>query len=205
MEPDTDIFGRKYKKKFYKDGSYPECVHHPLASYLSVEEIEAEYTWPNPDWYDFPGLKEQVKGMEDLPIRTNCPGFFLVYKDIRGQGQAMMDMVLHPEIVRYCIDTILDFYREYINRMYQEIADDVLISYVKADLGAQENLLYSPSHIREFFFPWMIELIDLGIDILNLVQWRTKGMDREGLKRDFGDRLVFHGGVNNQYKGACIT
>jgi len=23
-------------------------------------------------------------------------------------------------------------------------------------------------------------------------------MDREGLKRDFGDRLVFHGGVDNQ-------
>ena len=24
-------------------------------------------------------------------------------------------------------------------------------------------------------------------------------MEREGLKRDFGDRLVFHGGVDNQY------
>ena len=24
-------------------------------------------------------------------------------------------------------------------------------------------------------------------------------MEREGLKRDFGDELVFHGGVDNQY------
>ena len=24
-------------------------------------------------------------------------------------------------------------------------------------------------------------------------------MDREGLKRDFGDEVVFHGGVDNQY------
>jgi len=24
-------------------------------------------------------------------------------------------------------------------------------------------------------------------------------MEREGLKRDFGDKLVFHGGVDNQY------
>jgi len=30
-------------------------------------------------------------------------------------------------------------------------------------------------------------------------------MDREGLKRDFGDRLVFHGGVDNQYTLAFGT
>jgi uroporphyrinogen decarboxylase len=42
-------------------------------------------------------------------------------------------------------------------------------------------------------------MIEAGIDVLNPVQWRCKGMDREGLKRDFGDRLVFHGGVDNQY------
>ena len=24
-------------------------------------------------------------------------------------------------------------------------------------------------------------------------------MEREGLKRDFGDKLIFHGGVDNQY------
>jgi uroporphyrinogen decarboxylase len=41
-------------------------------------------------------------------------------------------------------------------------------------------------------------MIDAGIEVLNPLQWRCKGMDREGLKRDFGDRLVFHGGVDNQ-------
>ena len=39
---------------------------------------------------------------------------------------------------------------------------------------------------------------DAGIDLLNPIQWRCAGMDREGLKRDFGERLVFHGGVDNQ-------
>ena len=28
---------------------------------------------------------------------------------------------------------------------------------------------------------------------------RCTRMEREGLKRDFGDRLMFHGGVDNQY------
>ena len=43
------------------------------------------------------------------------------------------------------------------------------------------------------------DMIEAGIDVLNPIQWRCKGMDREGLKRDFGDRLVFHGAVDNQY------
>ena len=85
--------------------------------------------------------------------------------------------------------------------------------------------MYSPAHINEFFIPGMKRMIDLahqagafvfhhndgairkiipsmieaGIDILNPIQWRCKGMERESLKRDFGDKLIFHGGVDNQY------
>ena len=42
-------------------------------------------------------------------------------------------------------------------------------------------------------------MIVAGIDVLNPIQWRCKGMEREGLKRDFGDRVAFHGGVDNQH------
>lgn len=42
------------------------------------------------------------------------------------------------------------------------------------------------------------DLIDIGVDILNPIQWRCKGMDRDELKRDFGRDLVFHGGMDNQ-------
>jgi len=43
------------------------------------------------------------------------------------------------------------------------------------------------------------EMIEAGIDILNPIQWRCKGMDRVSLKRDFGDKVIFHGGMDNQY------
>jgi uroporphyrinogen decarboxylase len=43
------------------------------------------------------------------------------------------------------------------------------------------------------------ELVEMGIDLLNPVQWRCKGMEREGLVRDFGPNLIFHGGVDNQH------
>jgi uroporphyrinogen decarboxylase len=46
--------------------------------------------------------------------------------------------------------------------------------------------------------PLLAELIDMGIDVLNPIQWRSAGMGREELARDFGKRVVFHGGVDNQ-------
>jgi len=41
-------------------------------------------------------------------------------------------------------------------------------------------------------------MIEVGIDVLDPVQWRAKGMDREALKLDFGDKLVFHAAMDNQ-------
>ena len=46
--------------------------------------------------------------------------------------------------------------------------------------------------------PLIPDLLDIGIDVLNPIQWRCRGMDRAGLARDFGSRVVFHGGVDNQ-------
>jgi len=42
-------------------------------------------------------------------------------------------------------------------------------------------------------------MIGVGIDVLDPVQWRCAGMEREGLKRDFGDKIIFHGAMDNQY------
>ena len=47
--------------------------------------------------------------------------------------------------------------------------------------------------------PIIPDMIAAGIDILNPLQWRCRGMEREGLKRDFGDQVVLHGGVDNQH------
>lgn len=43
------------------------------------------------------------------------------------------------------------------------------------------------------------DMIETGIDILNPVQIRARDMQPELLKRDFGDALVFWGGVDTQY------
>ncbi|MBN2581489.1 MAG: uroporphyrinogen-III decarboxylase-like protein, partial [Planctomycetes bacterium] len=109
--------------------------------------------------------------------------------------------------------------------IFETIPGRVMITYIAEDLGSQEALLFSRECMQTFLFPRMkrmmdltrqhgshvfthsdgavrpviADLIDLGVEVLNPIQWRCPGMEREGLKRDFGDRLVFHGGMDNQH------
>lgn len=55
-------------------------------------------------------------------------------------------------------------------------------------------MLHSCGNVRPFIPTW----IDMGLDILDPIQPRAVGMEPENLKRDFGSRLTFHGGIDIQ-------
>ena len=136
-----------------------------------------------------------------------------------------MDLVLTPEMVHWCLDKLFDLAYEDTRRIFEAIPGHVMITYIAEDLGSQESLLFSPAQIKEFLLPRMkrmmdltkehgshvfthsdgavrpviARLIEIGVEVLNPIQWRCQGMDREGLKRDFGAQLVFHGGMDNQH------
>jgi uroporphyrinogen decarboxylase len=225
IRPGKDMYGCGFRDMDYGTGTYPECVDHPLAGFSTIEEIEAAYTWPSADWFDHSVLPEQVRGKKHLPIRGGGSEPFLKYVELRGMERAYMDLVDNRAMVEYCLDKMFDFAYEYTRRIFETIPGVVNISYVAEDFGSQESLLFSPRLIREVFVPRMKRIMDLvheagayvffhsdgaireiipdmiaaGIDALNPLQWRCPGMDREGLKRDFGAQVVLHGGVDNQY------
>ena len=209
----------------YGTGAYREAVTHPLAGYQSVEQIQAHYRWPSPDWWSYEHLGAQIQGKQDLPIRGGGSEPFLTYKDLRGHEQAYMDLVTNPEIVHYCLDRLFDLAYQNTSRIFEAIPGQVLIGYVAEDMGSQTSLLFSRRHIWTFLLPRMQRMIDLvhqagayvffhsdgavrpiipdmieiGIDVLNPIQWRCAGMDRSALKTDFGPQLVFHGAMDNQH------
>lgn len=220
-----DIWGIRYRDVDYGAGVYREATNAPLAQYRSVDEIEANYVWPSPDHWDYSHLPEQIHGKEHRIIRGGGSEPMLVYKNLRGDSQAFMDLIENPEIVRYCLGKLFELSYQDTLRIFETIPGAVSITYVAEDLGGQDAIMYSPDHCREFLFPGMKRMMDLtrqhgshvfthsdgsfrevipdlitmGAEVLNPIQWRCKGMDRESLKRDFGDRLIFHGGVDNQY------
>jgi uroporphyrinogen decarboxylase len=42
-------------------------------------------------------------------------------------------------------------------------------------------------------------ILDCGVDVLNPIQHACPGMDMAELKKEFGHRVIFHGGVDNQF------
>ncbi|MBC7237359.1 MAG: uroporphyrinogen-III decarboxylase-like protein, partial [Chloroflexi bacterium] len=118
---DQDVYGITYKNVDYGTGVYREAVVHPLAAYTSVEEIEANYHWPDPDWWDYSDLPAQIAPYEEYPIRGGGSEPFLIYKNLRGQEQAFMDLVLYPEIVHYCLDRLFELAYQNTLRIYEAI------------------------------------------------------------------------------------
>jgi uroporphyrinogen decarboxylase len=56
-------------------------------------------------------------------------------------------------------------------------------------------MLHSDGAIR----PFLPDIIASGVELIDPVQGVCKGMDLQALKRDFGGRVCFHGGVDTQY------
>jgi uroporphyrinogen decarboxylase len=225
LPPGANLWGIRQRTIRHAGGAYVEDINAPLARYNSVAEIEKNYRWPRIEWYDFSRIPQQVQGQEHRPIRGGGSEPFMLYKSLRGPEQAFMDLALNPEIVHYCLDKLFDLAYEQTRRIYEAIPGKVMITYVAEDMGGQEDLMLSVAHIREFLLPRMRrmialahsagayvfhhndgacrrilpDLIEAGIDALNPIQWRCRGMERDRLKRDFGGKLIFHGGVDNQH------
>lgn len=150
---------------------------------------------------------------------------FYMYNNIRGLEQSLIDFLINPEIAEYVLKEICSFLYEYHERLFCAAGGRIDITQVTDDFGSQTGLLISPKVFNYFFeayykrfiklsknhniyvfhhddgaiFDLLPELVDLGIDILNPIQWHLPGMELEKLKGSFGSRLCFHGGVDNQY------
>ena len=225
LAPGCDEFGCRHREVRYGTGSYDETVSHPLAGLDSVEAIERSDKWPEPEWWDYGTIAAQARDWTHHPIQCGGSEPFMVYKDLRGEEQAYIDLRRHRDIVHYCMDRLFDLAWQKTRHMLEQLPPGLLLlCYVAEDMGFQSGLMISPADIREFLLPGMRRMVELarkhaalvfhhndgaiaevlpdlvalGIDILNPVQWRAGGMDRGRLKADYGDRLVFHGAMDNQ-------
>ena len=222
-----DVWGIKYKTQFYADGlgSYVEVSDYPLAGMIDPAELE-DYPWPDPDWFDYSVIPQQLAEWAEWPAMAGHYEAFYFYSNMRGIESALQDLAISPEFADRALQKIFEFCYERNRRMFEAAGMDggILYTYVAEDLGSQCGLLMSLDMIDRFLLPRMKAMVDLarsygiksfhhddgacfpvlprmveiGIDILNPIQWRCPGMEREKLKKEFGDRFVFHGAVDNQ-------
>jgi len=218
-----DEWGMVYRKQEYVGGVYWEQIGYPLADAQTIADIDA-YPWPKIEWYDYAALRDMCAEWAGRAVEIGYTAIFYWHNKLRGLELSLMDLALRPEFSRHLIRRIAESFYERYELCFQAAGKAVQLTQVTDDYGSQTGLLISKGMFEEFYRPWMQraidqakshglkvfhhddgavyslipELIEMGIDVLNPIQWRCKAMDRELIGRSFADKLCFHGGVDNQ-------
>ncbi len=145
---------------------------------------------------------------------------------LRSIDELFIDMMDKEDLVRYLISKVAEIEISLWDMFLDAVGPFVQIIQRAADLGTQTGLMISPDLFRKYFKPaeekvysfikkkaphvkiWFHscgaiepligDFIDLGVDILNPVQPLCTGMDSFELKKKYGKRLCFHGGIDLQ-------
>jgi uroporphyrinogen decarboxylase len=224
-DPRADMWGVRYRSVDYGTGVYEEPVFHPLAVAESVADVHA-HGWPDPDDFDYSPITEAVESDGGYyPMHVGWYEPFLFYGYMRGLQQAFEDLALNPKVADAILGHLFDFHYEHHRRMFEAGRGRIDTTWVAEDLGSQAGPLVSLATYRRFLLPNQIKMADLarshgihvmyhtdgaarpflpdlidkvGIEVLNPIQWRCPGMERERLVADFGSSVIFHGSIDNQ-------
>ena len=151
-------------------------------------------------------------------------GPFQMACDLRSMENFMMDMMMEPEFAGALLDRVTDTIIG-LTRNYLEAAGPVMdmIELPGDDYAANDNLIFSPRLFRQMIRPRLArliaavrevrpeiaimlhsdgaigklvpEFIEMGIDVVHPLE-PVSGMDPAQVKRDYGDRISFLGGVD---------
>jgi uroporphyrinogen decarboxylase len=143
---------------------------------------------------------------------------------LRGVAQILVDMLMSPDIAHAILARIRAFYLAYAERIFEAARGKLDLLLMGDDFGSQQAPLVSNEMWVEFLGTGFRAFIDLakqyglrvmhhtcgsvrplvplmierGLDVLQSLQPEAADMDAAVLKRDFGDRLAFHGGISIQ-------
>ena len=144
---------------------------------------------------------------------------------LRGFETFTVDMYRRPEFAELLLDKILKLYLKFYTEYLDLVGPYIQLMDYNDDIGMQTGPLLSPTMFRTYLKPrygeifklirsktkakifqhtcgavhqLIPDLIEIGLDVLNPIQPLASKMDIEGLKRDFGEKLCFHGGIDIQ-------
>ncbi len=220
----SDMWGIRTRRQAYGTGVYYEQCAWPLAEATTIDDLE-RYPWPQAEWFDYSEMRAgAARARETQAVQCGYMAPFYYHNLLRGLEQSLIDPLDDPDFTRHLLGRLADAFYGYHRRMFEACDGLIDVAQVTDDYGSQTGPLISLAVFREFYRPHLTRFIDLckefgikvfhhddgairtfipdliamGIDILNPIQHVCPGMELDGLKRDFGAALCFHGGIDNQ-------
>ena len=161
----------------------------------------------------------------DYALVAHAPGGWVhTSQYLRGFEGWYTDLALHPAFAVALMARVRDVTMRMAARFLEEVGPYIDVVATGDDIGVQRGLMVSPEMYRELIYPLQCEqfrmirsltdakifyhtcgdvypvledLVAMGVQILNPVQVTAAEMgDTARLKREFGDRLSFWGGID---------
>jgi uroporphyrinogen decarboxylase len=213
----------RYKDVAYSQGVYTEAVWRPFAGISDPAELD-RFSFPSADWLDTSQVRANCEKYPEYAIVTGTPGVLDFINGVghsRGIEQVFMDIGSLDPVYLALIEKKFAYHYEVVERTLQAAGGLIDIVQTGEDLGTQLGLVLSPARFEKLFaaryraFFEMVHrygartmlhccgsarrllgrLIDLGLDILDVVQVSAVGMDINELAREFGRDLAFCGSM----------
>jgi len=222
----TDFWGCHIRKVENEFNAYFEFDYHPLANARSVADVN-RHDWPRLDWWDYraiPAAIQAANRKEPRAIIYFAGGAFETPWYIRGLEAFMIDLYEDPQIVDAICSHVTEYYVQRACRAIEAAQGQIDMIGSGGDIGSQRGMMVSPDVWRERIKPYtgkiistfkkqglatfyhscgslvpvIADLIEVGLDVLDPIQPGAAGMTPEELFPAFGDRLTFHGGIDEQ-------
>jgi uroporphyrinogen decarboxylase len=161
----------------------------------------------------------------DFAVVAHAPGGWIhISQYLRGFEGWYMDLALRPDFAVALMARVRDVTLKMAARFLEEVGEYIDVVATGDDIGAQRGLMVSPKMYLELVYPLqreqfqmfrsftdakifyhtcgdvysvLGEIAEMGVQILNPVQVSAAEMgDTVKLKREFGDRLCFWGGID---------
>jgi uroporphyrinogen decarboxylase len=144
---------------------------------------------------------------------------------LRGFEDWFLDLAVDERLASTLFDAAAEQFTEQATSILKEVGDLIDVVAFGDDLGLQNGPMISPDQYRRLIKPrhkkildvlkygsrafvlmhccgsiaWVLDdLIEIGVDAINPVQVSAKDMDTKVLKKKFGDRITFWGGIDTQ-------
>jgi uroporphyrinogen decarboxylase len=206
--------------------TYMEISGHPLKNTASIEELE-NYIFPELDWLDFSVIPEQIEACGkdgEYAIMLPNGNIFECSWYMRGLEEMFTDLLVEKEFVHRLFNKVTEFFTGYFRKALEAANGRIDLAFTADDIGGQNDLLISLPLWEEMIKPYhkrlnkviheygakivyhsdgavmkaVDGLIDMGIDVLEALQFDAEGMDPSELKQKAGNKLGFHGGISVQ-------
>ena len=153
------------------------------------------------------------------------PGIFQTpVQPLIGIERSFTDLFMNPEFFLYLIDKILDFQISFVEKMFSASNGKIDFFRIGDDFGTQQGLLMDIETWKIFFLPAFKAMADTakkygahyyqhscgairdlipsfleaGVEVIDPLQIGASGMDPEELKSEYGHRITFSGGIDEQ-------